>query len=138
MPAEKQFYRPDYVKLHFVHYSTVTTLTLLNKQETIDFGQQWRRNIHADPLSRFGNELTEGTMLHTKAIATQDTSGWLRACKGEGRGMCRIGNPYQEGEEEAGKTADEDGWVYNCYVNKKIEDFYVPALEKSMQTAYKN
>eukprot|EP00546_Thalassionema_frauenfeldii_P003381 CAMPEP_0178935780 /NCGR_PEP_ID=MMETSP0786-20121207/24748_1 /TAXON_ID=186022 /ORGANISM="Thalassionema frauenfeldii, Strain CCMP 1798" /LENGTH=639 /DNA_ID=CAMNT_0020613991 /DNA_START=370 /DNA_END=2286 /DNA_ORIENTATION=+ len=110
MPAEKQFYRPDYVKLHFVHYSTVTTLTLLNKQETIDFGQQWRRNIHADPLSRFGNELTEGTMLHTKAIATQDTSGWLSACKGKGRGMCRIGNPYEEGDEESGKTADEDGW----------------------------
>jgi hypothetical protein len=30
--------------------------------------------ISADPLSRFGNEVTKATMLHTKAITTQDTA----------------------------------------------------------------
>jgi hypothetical protein len=133
MPAEKQIYRPDYVKLHFVHYSTVTNLTLMNKEETKAFGQPWRKKIAADPLSRFGDELTEGNMLHTKAIATQDTAGWLAACKEQGHQMCRIGNPYPEGAEQAGKISDDEGWTYNCYVNEKIENHYVPLLEKSMK-----
>ena len=30
MPAEKQIYRPDYVLLHFVHYSTITKVSQLN------------------------------------------------------------------------------------------------------------
>lgn len=135
MPAEKQLYRPDYVKQHFVHYSTVTNLTLMNKEETASFGQPWKKKIAADPLSRFGNELDEGTMLHTKAIATQDTAMWLTACKDGGRGMCRIGNPYPEGAEAAGKTADDEGWSYNCYINEKIESHFVPLLEQSMKTA---
>mmetsp|Transcript_11453 Transcript_11453/g.16319 ORF Transcript_11453/g.16319 Transcript_11453/m.16319 type:complete len:92 (+) Transcript_11453:3844-4119(+) len=66
MPAEKQVYRADYVKLHFVHYSTVTKLMLMNREETAAFGLPWRQKIAADPLSRFSNETTEGTMLHTK------------------------------------------------------------------------
>jgi hypothetical protein len=133
MPAEKQLYRPDYVKLHFVHYSTVTNLTLMNMEETKEAGMHWKEKIGADPLSRFGNEVSEGTMLHTKAIATQDTSGWLTSCKEGSRGMCRIGNPYPEGAEAAGKTSDAHNWTYNCYVNEKIESYYVPLLEKSMK-----
>jgi len=133
MPAEKQLYRPDYVKLHFVHYSTVTELTLMNKQETLDSGEKWREVIHTDPLSRFGNELTEGSMLHTKAIATQDTSGWLEDCKKGSESICRIGNPYPEGVAKRRETADKDDWSYNCYVNDKIENHFVPALERSMR-----
>eukprot|EP00548_Thalassiothrix_antarctica_P014417 CAMPEP_0194178436 /NCGR_PEP_ID=MMETSP0154-20130528/12041_1 /TAXON_ID=1049557 /ORGANISM="Thalassiothrix antarctica, Strain L6-D1" /LENGTH=729 /DNA_ID=CAMNT_0038893391 /DNA_START=14 /DNA_END=2200 /DNA_ORIENTATION=- len=110
MPAEKQLYRSDYVKLHFVHYSTVTNLTLMNKQETIDFGQEWRIGIHADPLSRFGNEQTEGTMLHTKAIATQDTAGWLEVCKKGSQSLCRIGNPYPKGAEDVAEATDKENW----------------------------
>ena len=113
MPAEKQLYRPDYVKLHFVHYSTVTLLTLMNKEETEAFGRPWRLHISADPLSRFGNEVTEATMLHAKAIATQDTAGWLTACRLGSSQMCRIGNPYPEGAEEAGINADSGNWTYN-------------------------
>lgn len=45
MPAEKQLYRPDYVKQHFVHYSTVTNLTLMNREETAAFGQPWKRKL---------------------------------------------------------------------------------------------
>ena len=135
MPAEKQLYRSDYVKLHFVHYSTVTNLTLMNKQETIDFGQKWRIAIHADPLSRFGNEQTEGTMLHTKAIATQDTAGWLEVCKKGGQSLCRIGNPYPKGAEDVVEATDKENWSYNCYVNEKIENHFVPALERSMRNS---
>jgi hypothetical protein len=113
MPAEKQLYRADYVKLHFVHYSTVTLLTLMNEEETKAFGQTWRRKLAADPLSRFGNELNEATMLHAKAIATQDTAGWLSGCKEGGTSFCRIGNPFPDGSDEADNASDSEGWVYN-------------------------
>jgi hypothetical protein len=62
MPAEKQIYRADYVTQHFIHYSTVTQTTLLS----IDEYRQKFGNRHAfpDPLSRFGDEVSEGLMLH--------------------------------------------------------------------------
>ena len=74
MPAEKQLYRPDYVLHHFIHYSTVTKNSVLNKEDTEKLGRRW--NSHSpfpDPKSRFGNENTEALMLHTKAVAYQDT-----------------------------------------------------------------
>ena len=73
MPAEKQFYRPSYVKQHFIHYSTITEMSEMNREE---FNEYWkgreggekqefniRRSAFPDPLSRFGNEVTEG-MFH--------------------------------------------------------------------------
>jgi hypothetical protein len=62
MPAEKQIYRADYVKQHFIHYSTVTASTLLNATE---FRRQFSyRGAFPDPKSRFGNEVNEALMLH--------------------------------------------------------------------------
>jgi hypothetical protein len=132
MPAEKQIYRPDYVKQHFIHYSTVTALTLWNTTEWAKNmnGHPWRQQLAADPFSRFSDELTEATMLHTKAVARQDTAGWQTVCqKGyTGSQYCRIGNPWPPGAEEAQIVADSNGWVYNCYVNDKIEHYWVPRL----------
>jgi len=64
-----QLYRADYVKLHFVHYSTITQLTMMNKQETEASGNVWRLKIGADPKGRFTDELSEGTSLvHTTVV----------------------------------------------------------------------
>ena len=61
MPAEKQIYRPDYVKHHFIHYSTVTAMSELNKQDVEKMGHRWKSgSAFPDPLSRFGNEVNEG------------------------------------------------------------------------------
>lgn len=134
MPAEKQLYRADYVLLHMVHYSTITKLSAMNKEETIKAGRHWARRIRQDPLSRFADEETEATMLHAKAMATQDTSGWLEACKKYSRySLCRIGTPYPPGAYEANLTNDQEGWLYNCWVNKKIEETWVPQLAKAME-----
>ena len=74
MPAEKQIYRPEYVLHHFIHYSTVTALSDLNREDIEKLGRKWNpRNPFPDPLSRFGNEKSEALMLHTKAVAHQDT-----------------------------------------------------------------
>lgn len=131
MPAEKQIYRTDYVLQHFVHFSTVTKYTVMNKEEMVASGLKGR--VAPDPLSRFANERTEVTMLHTKAVATQDTAGWEKRCSGEMKGSCRIGNPFPDGDESVNVTKDSDGWLYNCYVNPKIENFWVPLLNEELK-----
>jgi hypothetical protein len=61
MPAEKQIYRPDYVKHHFIHYSTVTGMSVMNKADVVKSGHGWTfGSAFPDPLSRFGDEKTEG------------------------------------------------------------------------------
>ena len=70
MPAEKQFYRPSYVKQHFIHYSTITEMSEMNREE---FDEYWKgerpfnlkQRVFPDPLSRFGDEVDEGTWLST-------------------------------------------------------------------------
>ena len=62
MPAEKQFYRADYVRQHFIHYSTITETTMMDMNEyKKNFGN---RMAFPDPKSRFGDEVKEGLMLH--------------------------------------------------------------------------
>lgn len=136
MPAEKQLYRADYVKLHFVHYSTVTELSQMNKRETIESGNEWHLRLTKDPKMRFTDELNEATMLHAKAVARQDTAEWKTSCK-HNAGFCRIGTPYPPGAFEANKTEDEDGWSYNCWINEKVEDYWVPRLQKALDDSEK-
>jgi hypothetical protein len=136
MPAEKQLYRADYVKLHFVHYSTITELTMMNKEETDAAGYVWRMRVQADPKGRFTDELNEATMLHSKSVARQDTANWKEVCK-HNKGFCRIGTPYLPGALEANLTEDKDGWSYNCWVNEKVEDYWVPKLQAALDSSKK-
>lgn len=134
MPAEKQIYRTDYVLQHFIHFTTVTLYTMMTKEETGQAGMKWG-SASPDPLLRFANEQTEVTMLHTKAMATQDTAGWEKRCKGEMKGTCRIGVPYPDLNTSSTVTKDLEGWLYNCYVNPKIESYWVPRLHEQLKAS---
>ena len=128
MPAEKQIYRADYVKQHFIHYSTITESSNLNKDE---FKKKFG-NVRPFPdrLSRFSDEVNEGLMLHSKSIARQDTADWKNTCTGKKRGMCRIGFPWPDYDSKA--TFNKDGWKYNCYVNPRIDNFFAPKLQAKL------
>ena len=132
MPAEKQIYRSDYVLQHYVHYSTVTRLSQMNAEDTVAADMKFGR-MAPDPLSRFADEVSEVTMLHTKAVATQDTAGWDSRCKGEKSGSCRIGVPFPDADLSSNITKDDKGWLYNCYVNQKVEDHWVPLLDNELR-----
>eukprot|EP00934_Nitzschia_sp_Nitz4_P007326 Nitzschia sp. Nitz4//scaffold88_size82704//53664//56296//NITZ4_005298-RA/size82704-augustus-gene-0.83-mRNA-1//-1//CDS//3329559512//7316//frame0 len=137
MPAEKQIYRPDYVFHHFIHYSTVTGRSILNRRDTLKLGVQWKSgSAFPDPLSRFGDEVTEGLMLHTKAVATQDTVFWEKACSAsyDGQMSCRLGSPFPENMVGVNISEGDQGWKFNCYVNHKIDDYFVPLLEQRMKS----
>jgi hypothetical protein len=134
---------------------------MMTKQETEEAGEKWRQRVQADPKGRFTDELSEGTfptlvlilfhrfslsdtsiglstatMLHTKAVARQDTSNWKTACK-HNQGFCRIGTPYPPGALEANLTEDKDGWTYNCWINEKVEDYWVPKLQAVLDSSEK-
>jgi hypothetical protein len=65
MPAEKQLYRPDYVLHHFIHYSTITVMSEMNRQDVEKLGRKWNsHNAFPDPLSRFANEQNEGKIYY--------------------------------------------------------------------------
>ncbi len=140
MPAEKQLYTADYVLQHFVHYSAVTQLSEKNRTEYIKEGFRWKNRAFPDPRQRFANEKEEGLMIHTKAVARQDTAGWERACSIESKklpkrqqGLCRLGIPWPEDTSQQNENnATDDGWAYNCYVNQKVEEFFVPKLKEKL------
>ena len=128
MPAEKQIYRSDYVKQHFIHYSTITESSNLNK---IEFREKFG-NVRPFPdrLSRFSDEVNEGLMLHSKSVARQDTAGWKDTCTGKAYGPCRIGFPWPHYSSNA--TFNKDGWKYNCYVNPRIDNYFAPKLRAKL------
>lgn len=138
MPAEKQIYRAEYVTQHFIHYSTVTQTTNLKADEyDRKFGH---KRLFPDPLSRFTDEVNEALMLHSKAVARQDTAGWEKNChsmySGLGFDQCRLGIPWPEGDEGKeynGKEYNAEGWLYNCYVNRRIDNFWGPQLRAKLK-----
>jgi len=132
MPAEKQIYRTDYVLAHFIHFSVATLYTVMTNKEALASGIHGK--LAPDPLSRFADEQNEVTMLHAKAIATQDTAGWQKRCTGEmTRGTCRIGVPFPDLTPTSNVTKDSEGWIHNCYVNPKIENYWVPLLNEDLK-----
>lgn len=141
MPAEKQLYKAEYVLEHFVHYSAVTQLSEKNTTEYKKENFKWKRRAFPDPRQRFANEETEGLMIHTKAVAHQDTSGWLRMCSIENsyapkkkRGLCRLGVPWPKDPELAklNATGHGKGWAYNCYPNERVENYFAPRLKEKL------
>jgi hypothetical protein len=145
MPAEKQLYRANYVLQHFVHYSVATIQSEKNQTEYVKDGLfAWKPRAFPDPRQRFGDEVTEGLMIHTKAVARQDTSGWERQCHINNtllprrqQGLCRLGVPFPDNWKPAlSSNATDEGWAYNCYINPQVENYLVPELKKELkQTA---
>ena len=74
-------------------------------------------------------------MLHTKAVATQDTVFWETACSAayNGGATCRLGTPFPENMTGVNLTLGDEGWKMNCYVNHKIEDYWVKLLDDQLK-----
>ena len=74
-------------------------------------------------------------MLHTKAVATQDTVLWETACSANYTGAyaCRLGTPFPEDMSGVDESEGDEGWKFNCYVNRKIDDYWVKKLEQDLK-----
>jgi len=136
MPAEKQIYRPDYVLQHFVHYSAVTTELLMNEKEFKEAKFQWRRRYN-DQHHRFSDELTEGTMLHTKAIVASETRSWKRGCNTTDS-PAKVGIPFPRDKDNHTNgiarmnIKGKGSFVSNCYPIESVDDYWGPKLNDAL------
>jgi hypothetical protein len=132
--ARKQIYRADYVKYHFVHYSTVTEGILQTFAENPD---KWQRRFGERPPSeRVTDEENEAIMLHTKTTSAKQTANWINRCHFEfgkkWRG-CYVGFPWPNGTVAEGDGSHrEDGMEYNCWENDKITSYWGPRLREAL------
>ena len=60
---------------------------------------------------------------------------WEEACLAsyDGGQFCRLGVPFPEDLTGVDVEAGENGLKYNCYVNRKIDDYFVPKLEGELE-----
>jgi hypothetical protein len=135
MPAEKAIYRPDFVKLFFVHYATVTAKSQLGKPETEKSGGRYNRRYKVSS-TRYADEETEGTMLHTKAIVEKQILYWNKTLIINSQNS-KIGVNWPAGLEESqnpDKTVEmhDTKYVPNCYPVEKIDEYWVPKLSEAL------
>lgn len=144
----KQMYRADYVKLHYVHYSTITVVSQMTEKETKSSKESWLHRYVERHLHEF-DEMEEATMLHTKTKVSRQMMGWERQCKNSllSEGHCHIGFPLPRdlAKEITGKTqvkgptfTGDNGYGYNCFMNEKIEDYWWPRLVEAVKQRKEN
>jgi len=147
MAAEKQIYRTDYVLLHFVHYSAITAISVMSEKEvkSANLSKYTYKRRYTDAHTRYTNEATEATMLHTKAIAEKETRNWRElSYSGKQRiGQQRIGieyplnADYNEFDENAEAfyvqmAGEKKSLVANCFPIEKIDTYWVPKLNAAL------
>lgn len=154
MPAEKAIYRPDFVRLFFVHYATMTVYTQTGKLEAMAKGESWAQRVRINKRSRFVNEETEGTMLHTKAVVPKETRKFNQSLFQNPDkaaigvewppGMDKFSNATDakyvktiviNGESHEAIMVEVNGKNYfpNCFTVPNVDEHWVPLLEKAVQ-----
>jgi len=126
-------YRADYVKLHYVHYSTITVVSQMTEQQTRAAKESWMHRYVERHVHEF-DEKKEATMLHTKTKVAKNMSMWKTRCRqssqlNEG---CHVGFPFPSSWAAGDSTKTSDGWGYNCFVNERIEQYWWPKLVEAV------
>jgi hypothetical protein len=134
--AKKEVYKSEFVLYHYVHYSTVTSDLLVTRAEA---GQSWSRQYQQhNGRFRATDEFNEAVMVHTKSVLFDQTKRYLvEAChtnytkKWQG---CYVGFPWPEGVVKTGEASfDRRGLMYNCFINERVETYWVPRLREALQ-----
>jgi hypothetical protein len=133
--ARKQVYRSDYVPYHFVHYSTVTKGLLETYEDVQEKGiSNWRRKYsERSPSERVTDEIDEAVMVHTKTLGADMTGGYKQRCRHDHQKKwqaCWVAYPYPD--DANAKAYDEQGMEFNCQINKRVDQFWVPRLREAM------
>ncbi|KAL7535482.1 hypothetical protein ACHAXR_008789 [Thalassiosira sp. AJA248-18] len=154
----KQMYRADYVKLHYVHYSTITVVSQMTEKETRSTKESWMHRYVERHVHEF-DEMREATMLHTKTKVARNMLWWETRCKQSTliEGHCHVGFPFpkdmldmievdkdgvnrvKDGVNMAGsRWHSSNGYAYNCFLNEKIEDHWWPKLVEAVKRRNEN
>jgi hypothetical protein len=133
--AMKQIYRPSFVLSHFVHYSTITTdIARYYRDWNTTFARRVRDFEWADV---FLDELTEGTLIHTKSVLPYETMVRTTMCQ-TGTRSCAVGRvcpestPFNDAIHQQNPFVDEQGEFCNCWLNAHVENVWIPKLERAL------
>lgn len=136
--ARKQLYRTDYVLYHYVHYATVTLGLLRTYKQAEKENGEWGRHFgETSPSERNADELTEIVMVHAKTTESDMTRNYKTRCrydydkKWQG---CFVAYPWPSNSSHTNQkdAHDEDGMQYNCWINDRVEEYYVPKLQEAL------
>ena len=132
-------YRADYVKLHYVHYSTVTVVSQMTESETKSANESWTHRYKERHIHQF-DEVNEATMLHTKTKVARNMFSWEKRCKEitlPDESDCHVGFPYPKEIADKFETSpmriNNEGWAYNCFLNENIENYWWPRLVAAVE-----
>lgn len=73
-------------------------------------------------------------------VFCRDTDGWYHTCRVNPEKMwknklCRLGIPWPNNlnhKQREKIPATDDGWLHNCWVNEKVDNYLVPRLEDQL------
>lgn len=144
--AMKQIYQPSFVLSHFVHYSTITTdIARYYRDWNLLYGSErlFSRRVHDYEWGdRFLNELNEGLLVHTKSVLPYETMTRSANCKsGKQHRGCAVGRVCPESTvfndtiHQDNLFVDESGNFCNCWINQKVENFWVKRLEEALSVS---
>ena len=109
----------------------------MNEKQAEEVGIKWKRGYKERDV-KVVDEIVEATMLHSKSVVWDQTRKWEKACKLNNPAGCKVGLPFPEGMHRSNNVGNalknEEGFTYNCFVNKKIEEKWVPKLEAVLQS----
>lgn len=144
----KQLYKPDYVKSHFIHYSTVTEFNARYFDPEQPYENPHRPIFDLDK-EVFVDELNEGVLVHTRSVMPRETMFRSTICQVNfKRTNCLLGYECPEsvewmddmGRAKGSRTKtnmnqhhDEDGNFCSCWVNSHVENYWIPRLQQGLQ-----
>jgi hypothetical protein len=100
-------------------------------------GETWRRHFGEDsPSERASDELKEVVMVHTKSLGTDMTADYKKRCRYDYAKKwhgCWVAYPWPSGSDTHEKNAhDENGMEYNCHINQRVDEYWVPKLRDAL------
>lgn len=102
----------------------------MNATQTASIGHTFKHG-YDEARELVANELTQATMLHTKAVTSTETANWKARCFS---GDCYLGFPCPNGKlSERGKFDATTGFHCNCFVVDQIEEIWVPKLDAAIK-----
>lgn len=146
--AMKQIYRPSYVLSHFVHYSTITAdmaetysqFISHSNPSSYDLNVRERRFTEQSP-ELFLNELTQGSLIHSRSILPHETMRRSAECFNKSPWNCMLGYLCEDeilfsDEKHKDNTFQKSNGEYcNCWRNPVVDDTLVPLLAERIQSS---
>lgn len=109
----------------------------MGKPEAKKKGLEWFTRYNIRKQARFVNEVTEGTMLHTKAIVAKETIYFEKLLSNSrSKDMSLVGIEWpSDGLGHQGSLKINGKSFYpNCYPVEWIENHWSPLLRKSLES----